>query len=155
MIPSQSIELTGKPPELRDMAMRRIFWGFCINRFGIGPLHYVSSRSDVGFKFAEIFVIKNQSPTHQVGESKRLPIDIIFFKHLNKSMVIVHYPESGSRRLYDSPSFLLNIQKPTLQFGESGSRRLEESATPRLGESESRRVRESVSRFSITNISAN
>jgi hypothetical protein len=34
------------------MAMRRIFWGFCINRFGIGPLHYVSSRSDFGFEFS-------------------------------------------------------------------------------------------------------
>jgi hypothetical protein len=38
--------------------MRRIFWGFCKNRFGIGPLHYVSSRSDFGFKFSEIFVIE-------------------------------------------------------------------------------------------------
>jgi hypothetical protein len=34
-----------------------IFWGFCINRFGIGPLHYVLGRSDFGFEFAEIFVI--------------------------------------------------------------------------------------------------
>ncbi len=25
--------------------MRRIFWGFCIKQFGIGPLHYISSRS--------------------------------------------------------------------------------------------------------------
>jgi hypothetical protein len=23
------------------MATRQIFWGFCINRFGIGPLHYI------------------------------------------------------------------------------------------------------------------
>ena len=37
--------------------MRQIFWGFCINRFGIGPLHYVSSRSDFSFKFSEIFII--------------------------------------------------------------------------------------------------
>ncbi len=60
--------------------MRRIFWGFCINRFGIGPLHYVSSRSDFGFEFPEIFVIEkrlpdsaNQGvddfPTRRVGES--------------------------------------------------------------------------------------
>jgi hypothetical protein len=47
---------------LRDMAMRRIFWGFCINRFGIGPLHYVSSRSDFGFEFAEIVVIEKRLP---------------------------------------------------------------------------------------------
>ncbi len=39
--------------------------------------------------------------------------------------------KSASHRLSDSPSFLLNIQKPTLRLGESGSR------------------------FSITNISAN
>ncbi len=40
--------------------MRRIFWGFYIKRFGIGPLHYISSRSDFGFKFAEIFVIEKR-----------------------------------------------------------------------------------------------
>jgi hypothetical protein len=34
---------------------------------------------------------KNDSPTGRVGESTRLPIDIIFFKPLNKSMVILHY----------------------------------------------------------------
>jgi hypothetical protein len=36
------------------------FLGFCINRFGKGPLHYVSSRSDFGFEFAEIFVIEKR-----------------------------------------------------------------------------------------------
>ncbi len=30
--------------------------------------------------------------------------------------------DSGSRRLSDSPSFLLNLQKPTFRLGESGSR---------------------------------
>jgi hypothetical protein len=42
------------------MAMRRIFWGFCIKQFGIGPLHYVSSRSDFGFEFSEIFAIEKR-----------------------------------------------------------------------------------------------
>jgi hypothetical protein len=42
--------------------MRRIFWGFCINRFGIGPLQYVLSRSDFGLEFAEILVIKKRLP---------------------------------------------------------------------------------------------
>ncbi len=37
-------------------------WGFCINRFGIGPLHYVSSHSDFGFEFAEIFIIEKRLP---------------------------------------------------------------------------------------------
>jgi hypothetical protein len=40
--------------------MRRIFWGFCINWFGIGTLHYDSSRSDFGFEFAEIFIIEKR-----------------------------------------------------------------------------------------------
>jgi hypothetical protein len=44
------------------MAMRRIFWGFCIKWFGIGPLHYVLSHSDFGFQFAEIFAIKKRLP---------------------------------------------------------------------------------------------
>jgi hypothetical protein len=44
------------------MATRRIFWGFCINRFDIGPLHYISSRSDFNFEFAEIFVIEKRLP---------------------------------------------------------------------------------------------
>jgi hypothetical protein len=42
--------------------MRRNFWGFCINRFGKGPLHYVSSRSDFGFEFVEIFLIEKRLP---------------------------------------------------------------------------------------------
>ena len=42
--------------------MRRIFWGFCRNWFLIDPLHYLSSRSDFGFEFAEKFVIKKRLP---------------------------------------------------------------------------------------------
>jgi hypothetical protein len=63
--------------------MRRIFWGFCRNWFLIDPLHYLLSRSDFGFKFAEIFVIEKQLPdsvswgfadssTCRVGESLTL-----------------------------------------------------------------------------------
>jgi hypothetical protein len=46
--------------------MRRIFWGFCRNWFLIDPLHYLSSRSDFGFEFAEIFSLGE-------SESCRLP----------------------------------------------------------------------------------
>ncbi len=60
--------------------MRRIFRGFCIHQFGIGPLHYISSHSDFDFEFAEIFVIEKRlpdspsrgvtnSPTRRVCES--------------------------------------------------------------------------------------
>jgi hypothetical protein len=47
--------------------MMRIFWGFCIKWFGIGHLHYVSSRFDFGFEFAEKFVIEKRLPTRRVG----------------------------------------------------------------------------------------
>jgi hypothetical protein len=47
--------------------MRRIFWGFCRNWFLIDPLHYLSSRSDFGFEFAEIFVIEKRLPDSASG----------------------------------------------------------------------------------------
>jgi hypothetical protein len=61
--------------------------------FSIGPLHYVSSRSDFSFEYQRYSKSKNDSPTRRVGETTRLPIDTIFFKPLKKSMVnvIVHY----------------------------------------------------------------
>ncbi len=82
----------------RDMAMRRIFWGFCRDWVLIDPLQYLSSRSAFGFEFTEIFVIEKRlpdsaswrvgdSPTRRVGESLTLLLG-----------------ESGSRRLTDSPS---------------------------------------------------
>jgi hypothetical protein len=71
--------------------MKRIFWVFCINRFLINPLQYLSSRSNFGFEFAEIFAIEKQLPTRQDGESKRFSRVAPFFKLLNKSIVIVHY----------------------------------------------------------------
>jgi hypothetical protein len=42
--------------------MNRIFRVFCINRFSLGPLHYISSRSDFGFEFAEIFIFEKRLP---------------------------------------------------------------------------------------------
>ena len=42
--------------------MNQIFQDFCINRFGLGPLHNISSRSDFGFEFVEIFVFEKQLP---------------------------------------------------------------------------------------------
>jgi hypothetical protein len=59
---------------LKGHGNERIFWVFFRNWFLIDPLHYLSSRSDFGFEFAEIFVIE-----------KRLP---------NSAS---HYGESGSR----------------------------------------------------------
>ncbi len=74
------------------MAIRRIFWGFCRNRFLIDPLQYLSSRSDFSSEFTEIFVIE-----------KRLP-------------------NSVSRGVGDSPTRLLNVKKKNRRVGESASR---------------------------------
>jgi hypothetical protein len=71
--------------------MRRIFWGFCINRFGIGPLHYISSCSDFGFEYAEIFVIEKRLPDSLSRGVDKIGYRYNFFKPLNKSIVIVHY----------------------------------------------------------------
>jgi hypothetical protein len=66
--------------------MRRIFWGFCINWFSIGPLHCVSSRSDFGFEFAEIFIIEKRLP-----DSPSQGVDKIAYRYnFFQSMVIVH-----------------------------------------------------------------
>jgi hypothetical protein len=51
--------------------------------------------------------------------------------------------ESGSRRLSDSPSFLLNIQKPTPRLAASVSHRLPDSPSRRVADSPNRRVGES------------
>jgi hypothetical protein len=87
--------------------MRRIFWRFSRIWFLIDPLHYLSSCSDFGLEFVEIFIIKKQlpdsssrrlsdsaswggddSPNHRVGESA--------FECLKEN--------SASRQLPDSPS---------------------------------------------------
>ncbi len=76
---------------LKGYGNKADFLGYCINQFGIGPLHYISS--DFGFEFAEIFVIEKRLPDIAESGSRQdcLYIDTIFFKPLNKSMVIVHY----------------------------------------------------------------
>ncbi len=56
--------------------MNRIFWGFWINRFGIGPLHYISSRSDFGFEFAKIFIFEKRLPI-----SVSQGVDKIAYRH--------------------------------------------------------------------------
>ncbi len=42
--------------------MRQILLGFCRNWFLIDPLHQLSSPSDFGFEFTEIFVIEKRLP---------------------------------------------------------------------------------------------
>jgi hypothetical protein len=55
--------------------MRRIFWGLCINRFGIGPSHYCTFRTVpiLASNFRRYSSSKNEYPTHRVGESTLHP----------------------------------------------------------------------------------
>ncbi len=73
------------------MATNRIIRGFCINRFGLGPLHYISSRSDFGFEFTEIFLLEKRLPVSVSRGVDKIAWSIHFFKPLNNSIVIVQY----------------------------------------------------------------
>ncbi len=130
----------------RDMAMRRIFWGFCRNWFLLSPLHYLLSRSDLAFKFAEIFVIEKRLPNSvSLGVSDSLTRWV-------EELLTLWLGESWSRRLSDSVSWGVD-DSLTHQRGEfshsiadSLIRQVEESATPRLGELDNRRLLDSTSR---------
>jgi hypothetical protein len=142
--------------------MRRIFWGFCRNRFGIGPFHYISSRSDFGLEFAEIFTTKNQLPdsaSRRVDDSPRRGVGESDSRRFSHSWSW----GSTTLRLINAGSFLLKIQKPTLSLSDSASRwlpdspsrRVVDSLTRRVGESPTPRLAESRSCFSFMNIFAN
>ena len=60
--------------------MNRIFRYFCINRFGLGPLHYISSRLDFGFEFAEIFVFEKRLPISVSWGVDKIAWSIHFFQ---------------------------------------------------------------------------
>ncbi len=77
--------------EFKDMAMNQFFPCFCINRNGLGPLYYLSSRSDFGFEFSEIFIFENRLPASVSRGVHKTAWSIHFFKPLNNSIVIVHY----------------------------------------------------------------
>ncbi len=63
--------------------MSRFFWGFCINRFGIGPIHYVWSRSDFRFEFSEIFVIEKGLPDSLSQGIDKIAYRYNFFQTFN------------------------------------------------------------------------
>ena len=71
--------------------MRPIFRGFCINRFGIGPLQHILSRSDFGFEFAEIFVFEKRIPVSVSRRVDKIAYRYNYFKSLNNKILIVNY----------------------------------------------------------------
>jgi hypothetical protein len=128
--------------------MNRIFRGFCINRFCIGPLHYISSCSDFGFKFSEILYSKTDSPTQRYEESATLRINDTQSRRLSDSTTrgvddSPHhwYAESTTPRITVTESRLLNFLKENSLYRWYG-----ESSTPRISDAESRRLRVSLIR---------
>ncbi len=142
--------------------MRRIFWGFCRNWFLMSPLHYLSSRSDFGFEFAEIFVFEKQLPAITDTRIRRLSASLIrgvgdsqhhqyrelaieFFKwKLFVSMIwkVVNSPhqwygESPTPRIIESESPRLRVS-PIRRVDDSAYRWVGESTTPRIGDTGSR-----------------
>jgi hypothetical protein len=78
------------------MAKRRIFWGFCKNWFLIDPLHYLSSCSNFGFEFADIFVIEKRLPDSASPRVGGSPTRESAFECLKVNL--------ASRRVGDSPT---------------------------------------------------
>ncbi len=60
--------------------MNPIFRGFCINFFGLDPLHYNSSRSNFGFQFAEIFILEKRLPVLVSRGVDKIALSIHFFQ---------------------------------------------------------------------------
>jgi hypothetical protein len=125
--------------------MRWIFWGICRNWFLISPLHYLSSRSDFHFEFAEIFGFENDSPLSPIQElttphisdtgSRRLPASLI-----RRVADSPHhwYVESATPRITDMEIWLLNFWKENSLYQWH-----RESLTPHTSDTVSRWVGES------------
>jgi hypothetical protein len=77
--------------------MNRIFRGFCINWFGMGPLHYYSSLSNFCFEFAEKFLIEKGLPDSFSGSRQGKSTQN--FKNFEKRL-----PDTPSRGVVDSPT---------------------------------------------------
>ena len=117
------------------METNRIFRGFCINRFGIGPLHYISSRSDFGFEFSEIFVFKKRLPDSTIQGVGDSP-----YQRYAESATL-RLNDTGSRRL--SASLIRGVDdSPHHRYGESAmeffKRKLAISVIQRVVDSGSR-----------------
>ncbi len=94
------------------METNRIFRGFCINRFGIGPLNYILSRSDFGFEFSEIFVFEKRLPDSTIRGVGDSP-----YQRYTESTTL-RLNDTGSRRL--SASLIRRVDNsPHHRYGES------------------------------------
>jgi len=112
--------------------MRRIFWGFCINRFCIGPLHYVLSRSGFSFEFSEIFVIEKRLPHSPSRGVDKNACKYNFFVPLMQMpirfTIVTHYKtffwfKIAGNSMPSEKSILLKTLKLALCIGLIGEKR--------------------------------
>ncbi len=127
--------------------MNQFFRCFCINRFGLGPLHYLSSVPILASNSRRYSYSKIDSPHRWVGESTRLLGVSIFFKPLNNAIAILNYIPG----LFFVKLVLyrhgLAIKSPEnrhqINFSlnsDSSNHQSAESSTPRLNNMQSRRL---------------
>jgi hypothetical protein len=120
------------------METNRIFRGLCINRFGIGPLHYISSRFDFGSEFSEIFEFKKRLPDSTIRGVSDSP----YQRYAESATLRLNY--MGSRRL--SASLIHGVEdSPHHRCGESAIEFCKKK-TRCIGDTESHRLRVSVMR---------
>jgi len=146
--------------------MKRIFRGFCINRFGIGSSHYISSRSDFDFEFSEIFIFEKRLPDSTI----RGVGDSLYQQHAESATLRLN--DTGSQRLSaslihgvkDSPHHRYRelaieffkrklsvsmiqrvVDSPHQWYGESLTPCIAELPTPPITDTESLRLRVSLS----------
>jgi hypothetical protein len=145
--------------------MNRIFRAFCINRFGIGPLHYISSCYDFGFEFSEIFIFEKQlpdsmirgvgdSPYQQYAESATLRLNDTGSRRLSESL-IRGVDDSPHHRNGESATIIGDRECRWLRVSvmrrvvDSLYRWVGESLTPRIVELGSRYLKKKISLASI------
>ncbi len=137
--------------------MRRIFWGFCRNWFLMSPLHYLLSRSDFGFEFAEIFVFEKRLPAITDTGSRRLRVSVIRGVADTESRLLNFFKENSLYWWYGESSTPRTSDTVSRRLPVSLSRRVADSAyhwyggstTPRIVESGRRHLRGSVIRESL------
>jgi hypothetical protein len=87
--------------------MKWIFWGFCRNWFLTDPFHYLSSRSDFGFDFTEIFIMESLFEFYKIYHHfKRLnhPFKISIWQKRRQGCNVLSSLTVSVGNLVDSPT---------------------------------------------------
>ncbi len=123
--------------------MRHIFWVFSRNQFLMSPLYYLSSHSDFGYEFAEIFVIEKRLP-----DSPSRGVDKIAYRYNIlqnaknirdnntelKQGILATTGTQRSRYFFPILQFLSDSDSPSWGVSDSPTHQVRESPTHRRRE---------------------